>query len=64
MAEEQRHSSLGKYAGIAAISAAAGALATVMLTPKSGREMREEIKDKAAEAKDKTQNKLSRTMKR
>jgi gas vesicle protein len=61
MAEEQRTSNMKKMAGIAALSAAAGAFATAMLTPKSGRDLRNHIKGKASQVADKAQDKLNKT---
>ena len=58
MAEERNH--MGRLAGVAAISAAVGALAAVMLTPKSGHELREGIADKAGEMKDKAKEKIDK----
>jgi gas vesicle protein len=60
MAKDERTSDLSKYASVAAISAAAGALAALMLSPKSGRELRQNIKGKAKEARDEAQDKLDK----
>ena len=56
MADKQQKN-VGLVAGVAAASAVAGAVAATMLTPKSGRELRDDIKDKAHEASDKLKNK-------
>ncbi len=58
MAEERTSGNMKKMAGIAAISAAAGAVAAVMLTPKSGRELRSSAKGKAQELRGKAKDKL------
>lgn len=63
MAQEQHNGNLSRMAGIAAISAAAGALTAVMLTPKSGRELRSNIKGKAEDAHDKVEDKLDKVTK-
>lgn len=59
MAKEQNNGMM-KMAGVAVVSAAAGAVAAVMLTPKSGREMRSnlrtETKDLGNKAKSKAED--------
>ena len=60
MAEEERNGgNMRKVAGIAAFSAAAGAVAAAMFTPKSGRDMRSSLRGKAKEIKGKAKDKLS-----
>lgn len=44
--------------GIAAASAAVGAIASALFTPKSGREMRDTIKDKVKTGKDSAAEKI------
>lgn len=46
MAQDNTHQT-AKIAGVAAASAAVGAAVAMLLTPKSGREMREKIAEKA-----------------
>lgn len=60
MAEEQvhGHGNMKKMAGLAAISAVAGAVTAMILTPKSGRELRDKMKDKAEEVGGKAKEKL------
>lgn len=45
--------------GIAAASAAAGAVASMFLSPKSGREMRESVKGKIKNGKEAASDKIS-----
>lgn len=54
---EENGSNMRKMAGIAALSAAAGAVAAAMFTPKSGRDMRNSLKGKAKELGDKVKHK-------
>ncbi len=58
--EEERAGGLKKTAGIAALSAVAGAVAGMMLTPKSGRDMRNSMKGKVHDMKDKTKQKIDK----
>ena len=64
MAKEQNSSNLGKMAGIAALSAAAGAVAAAMLTPKSGRELRGNIKNKAHDLSNKAKDEVDKVDKK
>lgn len=58
MAEERAGANMKKMAGVAAISAAAGAVAAAMFTPKSGRELRSRLRGKAQEVKGKAKGKI------
>jgi gas vesicle protein len=60
MGKEQSEggSNIRKMAGIAAFSAAAGAVAAAMFTPKSGRDLRSSLRGKARDVKDKAKGKI------
>jgi len=58
MAEERNGGNMKKIAGVAAISAAAGAVAAVMFTPKSGRDLRSSLRGKAKDLGNKAKGKL------
>ena len=56
---EENNGTIRKVAGIAAFSAAAGAIAAAMFTPKSGRDMRSSLRGRAHNMKEKAKDKLS-----
>lgn len=56
MAENTTHNNMAKVAGVAAAAAAIGAATAMVLTPKTGREVREKIAEKTAHAKGKAED--------
>ncbi len=58
MAKDEANGNMKRMAGVAAFSAIACALTAVMLTPKSGQDMRNSMKGRAQDLRHKAKDKL------